>query len=622
MVKIKKIILENHYILGDMVLDFTDSNGNILDTIIIAGENGTGKSTVLNLISELFNFRYHTRNQEKVVYELELSEDEINNLLSEQYIKDQLATLNELDTIKVTFDTINYPKDHYTNNWFEVMDVNDQVRKIQDAGHLRNAKLKSIFSDVEINFQGRNISSVTSKELDQEIQGVVKSNNNLSQEITQLLIDIQSIDDSEVGNWARQNIGIAIPESIIDKRSGRFKTAFENMFDFKKYKGIETVGGSKKVTFLERGKDIYIEDLSSGEKQIVYRGAFCLKDKSQLEGSIAMIDEPEISLHPEWQKKIVPFYRDIFTNEKGEQTSQLFIVTHSPFIIHNENRRSDKIIILKKDVNGSPVISYDNKFYGWTNEEIVKEAFNIDEFIQNIPTTKPLIITEGKTDIKHIKAALNHFKENEEYVELDVNFFEFTDETQMGATELSAMCRSLNQMEHNNKILCLFDRDVDKILKNMKIKDNDYHIWGKSVASVVLPFPTFRENIKDIFCIEHYYSDDVIKNTFENKRLYLGDEFRPKHGGISLDGQLICKHFRSGEVPKEKIGDKHILDSNAVKIENLDSEERIMLLSKNEFADCILEKKEGFENIDFESFRPLLSLLKEVIEEGSTTQFS
>lgn len=121
--KIKKILVENHYILGNMELDFTDSNGNILNTIIIAGENGTGKSTTLNLISELFNFRSHTRENEKIVYEIELLEDEIRNLLSEEYIKNQLNNLSDFNTVKVIFDTINYLKNDYRNNWFEIIDV-------------------------------------------------------------------------------------------------------------------------------------------------------------------------------------------------------------------------------------------------------------------------------------------------------------------------------------------------------------------------------------------------------------------------------------------------------------------------------------------------------------------
>ena len=55
---IKKIKWHNHAILGNLELDFTKPDGTIYDTIVLAGENGTGKTTVLetlsNYLSQLF----------------------------------------------------------------------------------------------------------------------------------------------------------------------------------------------------------------------------------------------------------------------------------------------------------------------------------------------------------------------------------------------------------------------------------------------------------------------------------------------------------------------------------------------------------------------------------------
>lgn len=50
MYKIKKISFNNHPILGKLELDFCDGNGKAVDTVIFAGENGTGKSTILNAL--------------------------------------------------------------------------------------------------------------------------------------------------------------------------------------------------------------------------------------------------------------------------------------------------------------------------------------------------------------------------------------------------------------------------------------------------------------------------------------------------------------------------------------------------------------------------------------------
>lgn len=606
--KIKKITLENHYILGNMTLDFTDNKGNILDTIIIAGENGTGKSTVLNLISELFNYRYNKRSQEKIVYELILSEDELNNLFSQQHIRQQLINFGKFNTIKVIFDTVNNPINNYLNGWVELINENGQIFKIGDIGNLRYMKLKSIFSDVEINFGGGTISSVTSKEIDQDFQGVVKSNNNLSQEITQLLIDIQTTDDSELATWLREsNYENKPPANMRDKRSKRFKNAFENMFTFKKYKGITTVNNSRKVTFSEGGKEIYLENLSSGEKQIVYRGSFCLKDKSKLDGSIAMVDEPEISLHPEWQKKIVPFYQDIFTNEEGKQTSQLFIVTHSPFIIHNKNRKNDKVIILKKDSNGNPVISDDNKFYGWSNEKIVKEAFNVNDFINETSNSKPLIITEGKTDWKHFKTALAYFKSIGDFIDLDIEFLEYENDNKMGDSQLQNFLKYSSKAPRENKVIGIFDSDTKIGKSNITSVGVGYKKYSKCFYGLCIDTPSFRNGHKGISVEQLYPNEDLKKEDSEGRRIFLSSEFT-NIGKLKENKNIIYQNSMKIQENLEITNDK-ILDTCI-----FDEDDKSIALSKEDFAKNVLEKKGKFNEMNFEGFRNTFEKIETILE--------
>lgn len=51
MYKIRNITFKNHKVLKNLHLDFCDREGKAVDTIILAGENGNGKSTIIN---ELF----------------------------------------------------------------------------------------------------------------------------------------------------------------------------------------------------------------------------------------------------------------------------------------------------------------------------------------------------------------------------------------------------------------------------------------------------------------------------------------------------------------------------------------------------------------------------------------
>lgn len=174
------------------------------------------------------------------------------------------------------------------------------------------------------------------------------------------------------------------------------------MFSDLRYDRIENKKRYKSICFKKNGVDIPIESLSSGEKQIVFRGCFLLKDINAMKGALVFIDEPEISLHPSWQMKIMDYYKGIFTDENGKQTSQIFAVTHSPFIIHNPNRRNDKVIVLARDPEGKIVVKSKPEYFNWASEAPVLDAFSEAAFSMASPT----VYVEGKTDERYFNKAI------------------------------------------------------------------------------------------------------------------------------------------------------------------------------------------------------------------------
>ena len=112
--KIRKIEFENHKIFGDLKLDFTDEQGNTIDTIIIAGENGVGKSQLLNAIYEFSNINLDSlKRDEKRTFEIQLSDSEVeilkNSQNSKAYFVDKNYT-NNIFKIKIDYNT----KDSWT----------------------------------------------------------------------------------------------------------------------------------------------------------------------------------------------------------------------------------------------------------------------------------------------------------------------------------------------------------------------------------------------------------------------------------------------------------------------------------------------------------------------------
>ena len=82
------------------------------------------------------------------------------------------------------------------------------------------------------------------------------------------------------------------------------------------------------------------DKLSSGEKQMLSFLCYNTFKKN----SCVFIDEPELSLHPDWQRKLIS------TLEEQGNNNQYFISTHSPFIY---SKYPDKEIILDEDKGGN-----------------------------------------------------------------------------------------------------------------------------------------------------------------------------------------------------------------------------------------------------------------------------
>lgn len=426
MFKIRKIQFQDHPILKNLKLDFCGKDGNAVDTIIFAGENGTGKSTVLNALYEIAS----------------------NNIRYPVFI--------EFEQNGTVF-TLQY---YFYNNVVHVKDGQGKEYNTNFSEFRDRYNFSGIFSDVDINFHSHSISTVTSLTLD-STKVSRRSTNNLPAEINQLIVDIQTTDDGELARAHRtaKKANQSCDNLIYEERMPRFTTAFNQMFEGLTYSRIENVNGKKSILFQKNGVDIPIEGLSSGEKQVVYRGCFLLKDVNATSGAFVFIDEPEISLHPNWQSKIMDYYKGMFTRD-GIQTSQIFAVTHSPFVIHNDTRRNDKVIILSRDNNGDIVVKDKPEYYKCTSIEAVQDAFQID-----IPEReKSVVYLEGRTDEKYFNKALEIFGYNVNFQFKWVGYIdENGEEANTGKDALNKAASFLRSKKLAVRNICLYDCDAHKL---------------------------------------------------------------------------------------------------------------------------------------------------------------
>lgn len=435
MYKFRKIKFKEHPILKNLELNFCGEDDRALDTIIFAGENGTGKSAIINALYEVSSHAV------KWPISVELEHD--GKVFNIDYFFEQRGE---------------------NNRYMYASDGMGRPVLLSSSIMKEKYPFNGIFSDVDINFHSADVSTVTSLTLD-SVNSSRRSTENLPTQINQLIVDIQATDDGELAHAYRRakELNQPINDIVYKERMPRFTTAFNRMFEELTYSRIENVMGKKSIVFQKNGVDIPINNLSSGEKQVVYRGCFLLKDVNATNGAFVFIDEPEISLHPNWQTKILDYYKGMFTYE-GKQTSQIFVVTHSPFVIHNETRRDDKVIVLSRDGCGSIVVKDNPMYFKCNSIEAVQDAFKI-----NMPMDeKPIIYLEGRTDEMYFKKAL-------EVYEYDVNF-EFKwigyidekgEEANTGKDALNKAVSFLVARNSSVKSVCLYDCDANKSLKNL-----------------------------------------------------------------------------------------------------------------------------------------------------------
>ena len=130
------------------------------------------------------------------------------------------------------------------------------------------------------------------------------------------------------------------------------------------------------------------DDASSGEYHIILT---FLNILSLLEeNSLVLLDEPEISLHPNWQIKYMDIFNKIF---KHFPKTHFILASHSHFLVSDLMGDSSNILAIDIDEKGAIKITPTPKnTYGWSAEQILLDVFRV-------ATTRNYYISKTVTDV-------------------------------------------------------------------------------------------------------------------------------------------------------------------------------------------------------------------------------
>lgn len=165
------------------------------------------------------------------------------------------------------------------------------------------------------------------------------------------------------------------------------------------------------IRLQKRNESVDLEQTSSGEYHIISNLIGIYASLSQ--NSLVLLDEPEVSLHPNWQMKYISFLKNIF---KEFASCQFITSSHSHFFASDLDGTSSKIVGLKRDEDNNIVIvdlPKEVDTFGWSTEEVLYSIFNVrstrNSFFEYDLTKMITMLNRNSNDYQEIKRLLNKF---------------------------------------------------------------------------------------------------------------------------------------------------------------------------------------------------------------------
>ena len=354
---IKSLNLKNIGPFEYSSIDFANTiSSDKSNVTIITGENGTGKSIILDSIRSLLmgifdNVERDICRSQDFSLDMKLNIDNINLNLkatSRNNSKNFAVNDSQINNLFKYHIASKYKRNFIFDYWTTKLS-NDQF-KLNNVETLR-----------------------TDDYLDNSLTGIHK-NVDVTRTIAffDYLQDSKDKSEKELGRFLYKMI-----EKIINSSLSRGKLSHVSRLDLTPLVKIH-------------GKDISLDKLSSGNLYLITRMislvrqiyAICITNGIPIKnyktiGGVLLIDEAENHLHPKWQKVFLKNILDVFPN------LQIILTTHSPFIV--SSIKDSRIYVCTSFDTYSEIIEETDFYSNSPIEEILRSPlFNTNTFNSEI----------------------------------------------------------------------------------------------------------------------------------------------------------------------------------------------------------------------------------------------
>ena len=209
--------------------------------------------------------------------------------------------------------------------------LNKVFRSVNTNGDLQNHLLKGVHLTVEpedaTHIRYDIIRSMDSPMLDNETMNLVDSRISSALDFQLYHLQRKYLDyQVNIGNRIISALqqGNADAAQELSKPKTRFQDIVDELFE---ETGKKIVRTENEIRFSQIGETLVPYQLSSGEKQILAILLTVLVEDQQ--PYVLFMDVPEVSLHIEWQKRLIDLVTELNPNV------QIILTTHSPAVIMN-----------------------------------------------------------------------------------------------------------------------------------------------------------------------------------------------------------------------------------------------------------------------------------------------
>jgi predicted ATP-dependent endonuclease of OLD family len=500
-------IMSDYRNLMDIDLKFDKQ----FNTNVIIGNNGSGKSNILEAISSVFMNLYSGKPNFEFSFYLRYEID--GNTICIRYLKDKESPIYiyKVNDKEVASIEQYLPSRVVCNYSGEDIRIYEEYYKISYETYISNVIHNEAYPQLKMIFVGRNLWNIILLVM------LVFKDDEGYKDFKKLLEDIMGIrniskiilrpNDQILKTWVNENAISVYFNTLMDhcQEDGKIELKYFNensvftpMSLFLTLMGCQSAIEELSIFY---NRDVNANFLSEGEKKFMVI-QFILEALSD-ERTLVLMDEPDSHIHVSRKQELCDIFNSIDNRDN-------IITSHSPTLTAKFDEKS--IVMLDSNISGLSKVINENK------KEIVDQLthgmWTLQEQNIFLTSNKDILLVEGITDVSYLKAALKVFKDKGEFTNFDFDYLPCN-----GASNFIHFNNKFTPKK-NQTLIAIWDYDKagkdaqEEVFKNKRDRGKQitYKNFGRARKLDNIWY-TFYPKIKGInnFNVEDYFPKKCIK---------------------------------------------------------------------------------------------------------------